>query len=119
MNGWMARTTLEMLGQAGLGYSFDNFADDSTDAYGDSIKMFLYVSGVFTCVYHMTYDVSVPAARYSTDFRFWPSSPCGHRPSSQTGLPAFSSAATLSLPTFVACLTSRTPWLVAPKRSSA
>ncbi|RDX47346.1 cytochrome P450 [Lentinus brumalis] len=40
VNGWMARTTLEMLGQAGLGYSFDNFADDSTDAYGDSIKMF-------------------------------------------------------------------------------
>ncbi|TFK82598.1 cytochrome P450 [Polyporus arcularius HHB13444] len=40
VNGWMARTTLEMLGQAGLGYSFDNFADDSTDAYGESIKMF-------------------------------------------------------------------------------
>ena len=41
MNGWMARTTLEMLGQAGLGYSFDNFFEDSTDAYGESIKMFL------------------------------------------------------------------------------
>ncbi|TFK80502.1 cytochrome P450 [Polyporus arcularius HHB13444] len=40
VNGWMARTTLEMLGQAGLGYSFDNFAEDSTDAYGESIKMF-------------------------------------------------------------------------------
>lgn len=41
VNGWMARTTLEMLGQAGLGYSFDNFADDSTDSYGESLKMFL------------------------------------------------------------------------------
>ncbi|KAM5545440.1 hypothetical protein V8D89_000478 [Ganoderma adspersum] len=40
MNGWMARTTLEMLGQAGLGYSFDNFAEDSTDPYGESLKMF-------------------------------------------------------------------------------
>ncbi|RPD59281.1 cytochrome P450 [Lentinus tigrinus ALCF2SS1-7] len=40
VNGWMARTTLEMLGQAGLGYSFDNFVDDSTDAYGESIKLF-------------------------------------------------------------------------------
>lgn len=30
-----------MLGQAGLGYSFDNFMDDSTDSYGESLKMFL------------------------------------------------------------------------------
>ena len=41
INGWMGRTTLEMLGQAGLGYSFDNFLEDSTDDYGESIKMFL------------------------------------------------------------------------------
>lgn len=40
VNGWMGRTTLEMLGQAGLGYSFDNF-EDSTDSYGESLKMFL------------------------------------------------------------------------------
>ncbi|KAH9890430.1 cytochrome P450 [Cubamyces lactineus] len=40
INGWMARTTLEMLGQAGLGYSFDNFEDDSTDSYGESLKNF-------------------------------------------------------------------------------
>ena len=38
---WMGRTTLEILGQAGLGYSFDNFVEDSTDAYGDSLKLFL------------------------------------------------------------------------------
>ena len=43
IEGWMARTTLEMLGQAGLGYSFDDFIDDSTDAYGEAIKLFLYV----------------------------------------------------------------------------
>ena len=40
---WMGRTTLEVLGQAGLGYSFDNFVDDSTDDFGEAIKMFLYV----------------------------------------------------------------------------
>ncbi|TBU31450.1 cytochrome P450 [Dichomitus squalens] len=40
VNGWMARTTLEMLGQAGLGYSFDNFIEDSSDAYGESLKSF-------------------------------------------------------------------------------
>ena len=43
MNGWMARTTLEILGQAALGYSFDNFVEDSTDQYGESVKLFLYV----------------------------------------------------------------------------
>ncbi|KAM5545445.1 hypothetical protein V8D89_000483 [Ganoderma adspersum] len=40
VNGWMARITLEMLGQAGLGYSFDNFVEDSTDPYGESLRMF-------------------------------------------------------------------------------
>lgn len=41
VNGWMSRTALEMLGQAGLGYSFDNFIDDSKDELGESVKMFL------------------------------------------------------------------------------
>ncbi|TFK82599.1 cytochrome P450 [Polyporus arcularius HHB13444] len=40
VNGWMGRTTLEMLGQAGLGYSFENFVEDSSDAFGEAIKMF-------------------------------------------------------------------------------
>ncbi|TBU25722.1 cytochrome P450 [Dichomitus squalens] len=43
VNGWMARTTLEMLGQAGLGYSFDSFTEDSSDAYGESLKNFFPV----------------------------------------------------------------------------
>ena len=47
MNGWMARITLEMLGQAGLGYSFDNFVEDSTDPYGESLRMFLCVQCPF------------------------------------------------------------------------
>ncbi|KAI1793796.1 cytochrome P450 [Ganoderma leucocontextum] len=40
VNGWMARTTLEILGQAGLGYSFDNFVEGSNDQYGESVKLF-------------------------------------------------------------------------------
>ncbi|KAH9941830.1 cytochrome P450 [Epithele typhae] len=40
INGWMGHITLEMLGQAGLGYSFDDFTDDKTDTYGESIKLF-------------------------------------------------------------------------------
>nr|A0A2R4SBW0.1 RecName: Full=Ganoderic acid synthetase CYP5150L8; AltName: Full=Cytochrome P450 monooxygenase CYP5150L8 [Ganoderma lucidum]AVZ44872.1 ganoderic acid Z synthetase CYP5150L8 [Ganoderma lucidum] len=43
VNGWMARTTLEMLGQAGLGYSFDKFTEDSTDSYGEALKSFFPV----------------------------------------------------------------------------
>ena len=41
INGWMARTTLEMLGQAGLGYSFDNFFEDSADEFAEAVKLFL------------------------------------------------------------------------------
>ncbi|KAH9941104.1 cytochrome P450 [Epithele typhae] len=40
INNWMGRTTLEMLGQAGLGYSFDRFSEDAADEYGESIKLF-------------------------------------------------------------------------------
>ena len=43
MNGWMARTTLEMLGQAGLGYSFDPLVADAPDAYASAVKNFVYV----------------------------------------------------------------------------
>ena len=43
IDGWMARTTLEMLGQAGLGYSFDDFQQDSADHFGESLKNFLCV----------------------------------------------------------------------------
>ena len=35
---WMARTALELMGQAGLGYSFDPLERDSTDPYGYALK---------------------------------------------------------------------------------
>ena len=44
MNSWNGRITLEMLGQAGLGYSFDDFVGESADEYGESLKLFLYVA---------------------------------------------------------------------------
>ncbi|KAH9850225.1 cytochrome P450 [Lenzites betulinus] len=46
VNGWMGRTTLEMLGQAALGTSFDGLVGDSADAYGDCIKNFFPTFGV-------------------------------------------------------------------------
>ncbi|OBZ77377.1 hypothetical protein A0H81_02561, partial [Grifola frondosa] len=40
---WMGRTALELIGQAGLGYSFDPLVEDVPDAYGDAIKQFIPV----------------------------------------------------------------------------
>ncbi|KAI0631283.1 cytochrome P450 [Trametes polyzona] len=38
MVGWMGRTALELMGQAGLGYSFDPLVEDASDAYGVALK---------------------------------------------------------------------------------
>ncbi|KAI0955822.1 hypothetical protein AcV7_006385 [Taiwanofungus camphoratus] len=38
MLGWMGRTALELIGQGGLGYSFDPLVEDKADAYGEAIK---------------------------------------------------------------------------------
>ncbi|KAH9921182.1 cytochrome P450 [Epithele typhae] len=38
--GWMGRTTLEVLGQAGLGYSFDPLTSDRPDAFANAVKDF-------------------------------------------------------------------------------
>ena len=43
IGGWMGRTTLEMLGQAGFGYSFDDFSESASDEFGECLKLFLYV----------------------------------------------------------------------------
>ncbi|KAI0355250.1 cytochrome P450 [Trametes cingulata] len=38
MLGWMGRTALELIGQTGLGYSFDPLVADSADEFGTAIK---------------------------------------------------------------------------------
>ncbi|KAI0717433.1 cytochrome P450 [Cerioporus squamosus] len=40
MLGWMGRTTLEVLGQAGLGYSFDPLTEDRADEFANAVKDF-------------------------------------------------------------------------------
>ncbi|KAI0701721.1 cytochrome P450 [Earliella scabrosa] len=37
---WMGRTTLEVLGQAGLGYSFDPLTEDRPDVFATAVKEF-------------------------------------------------------------------------------
>ncbi|KAI0639055.1 cytochrome P450 [Trametes polyzona] len=40
MLSWMGRTTLEVLGQAGLGYSFDPLTEDVPDEFANAVKAF-------------------------------------------------------------------------------
>ncbi|KAI0760472.1 cytochrome P450 [Fomes fomentarius] len=40
MLSWMGRTALELIGQAGLGYSFDSLTADSPDDFGGAVKAF-------------------------------------------------------------------------------
>lgn len=44
LSGWMGRTALELVGQGGLGHSFDPLTSDSQDAYTEAVKGFSYVS---------------------------------------------------------------------------
>ena len=41
---WLSRTSLEMVGKGGLGYSFDALLEEKPNAFGDAIKSFMYVA---------------------------------------------------------------------------
>lgn len=38
---WFNRTALELIGQGGLGYSFDRLVEDAPNAFGDAMKALL------------------------------------------------------------------------------
>lgn len=40
---WMSRAALELIGQAGLGYSFDPLVEDMKNEFGDALKRLMYV----------------------------------------------------------------------------
>ena len=40
---WLGRTALELIGQAGLGYSFDPLVAEAPDDFAAAIKSFAYV----------------------------------------------------------------------------
>ena len=40
---WMSRTALELIGQAGVGVSFDPLTEDKENPYADAMKAFQYV----------------------------------------------------------------------------
>lgn len=41
---WMGRAALEIIGQAGLGHSFDSLVEDRGDPYGQAVKAFMCVT---------------------------------------------------------------------------
>ena len=45
---WMARTALELIGQAGLGYSFDPLVADKPDDFAVAVKAFSCVVPLFS-----------------------------------------------------------------------
>lgn len=38
---WMGRAALELIGQGGLGYSFDPLTERASNNFGDTLKSFL------------------------------------------------------------------------------
>jgi hypothetical protein len=42
---WMSRIALELIGQGGLGYSFDPLTSNADNAYGDALKALMYAYG--------------------------------------------------------------------------
>lgn len=41
--GWMGRTALELVGQGGLGHSFDPLTEETSDEYTEAVKALVYV----------------------------------------------------------------------------
>ncbi len=49
---WMGRTALELVGQAGLGYSFDKLTEETADELGDALKSLVSVPTPSSSSYH-------------------------------------------------------------------
>lgn len=45
---WMSRTALELIGQGGLGYSFDSLTGPADNEFGEALKQFAYADCYFT-----------------------------------------------------------------------
>ena len=65
MLSWMSRTALELIGQAGLGYSFDPLVTDTADDIGYAIKIFQYVLSLasVSLVCQSSHDVAMTGPR--------------------------------------------------------
>ncbi|OCH93349.1 cytochrome P450 [Obba rivulosa] len=63
---WMGRTALELIGQGGLGYSFDPLVEDASDPMGDAIKTLLPTVAklpIYRRIFPYVCDYGTPALR--------------------------------------------------------
>ena len=44
---WMGRLALELVGQGGLGYSFDSLVENTRNEFGEAIKLLVSVRFLF------------------------------------------------------------------------
>ncbi|KAI0690556.1 cytochrome P450 [Cerioporus squamosus] len=81
INAWMAKTSLEILGEALLGYSFRNFDGDGRDSFGESIKLFFATVGKVPLVAFLVPRLSrfLSGSQIRRLFRIVPFSPNLHR----------------------------------------
>lgn len=56
----MSRAALELIGQGGLGYSFDSLTENKSNAYGEALKGLLCVEDCGTSAF--TFVLTVPQA---------------------------------------------------------
>ncbi|KAH8101263.1 cytochrome P450 [Cristinia sonorae] len=54
---WMGRTALELIGQGGLGYSFDPLTENIPNLYGDALKAYLPTVARLGWLRHLTHHV--------------------------------------------------------------
>ncbi|KZT70364.1 cytochrome P450 [Daedalea quercina L-15889] len=67
MANWMGRTALELIGQGGLGYSFDKLVDDKTDPFAESLKLLFPIFaklGVLTLILPYVRAIVPPSLRF-------------------------------------------------------
>jgi len=62
---WLGRTALELIGQGGLGYSFDPLVKEESNAFGDAVKAYLphLVDLSMLWVTHFTWNIGSPSFR--------------------------------------------------------
>ena len=57
---WMARTALELIGQGGLGYSFDPLTSDRHDVLGEALRNFMCYISTPVLAPHLASSVDPP-----------------------------------------------------------
>lgn len=86
---WMTRVALELIGQGGLGYSFETLEEGKTNRYTTAVKMLLYVFPLLRSTSIISLPIRTfqkPDSRKDQDASSHPSVPLQYRHSSVPSL---------------------------------